>query len=150
MFLILLLPIILLISLPLLKLRFGEHLNQIGIQVGEEIWTPLTKIYYPSPGFDLVLLAKHDEMITGFRLFRSEFFTIPFHHPPVGHRLLHVDGDQTKEYPYMPGTPSRIKKGSYVLYQQQKRGFGVKLKEIAMSGDWPMILSSEANGGSTD
>lgn len=150
MFLILLLPALLLLALPLLKLRFGDHLNKVGIQVGEEIWTPLTKIYYPSAGFDLVLLAKHDEMITGFRLFHSEFFTIPFHHPPVGHRLLHVDGDEAKEYPYMPGTPSRIRRGSYVLYQQQKRGLGVRLKEIAMSGEWPMVLSPESNSSPSD
>jgi hypothetical protein len=138
MILIVLIPILILLTLPLIKIKYPNLLNHVGIQIGHDIITPLTKIYYRHSGFDFVIMTKHDHKINGYRLLHSEYFEIPFHHPQVGFKLYHMDGEEKKEYPYMPGTPSRIRKGNYVLYKQIKAGLGIKLKEIAVSEEWPI------------
>jgi len=123
----------------ILRIRFFDRLNFIGIQICDHIYTPVTTLQRPSNNWiDFVFLGVHHQHIHAYTVLHQDYFTIQLHHVPVGQKLIHLVDGQKKDPPYMRGTPFQLKKGKLVLYKRVRKGFGFILEEVATSPEWPI------------
>jgi hypothetical protein len=116
-----------------------DHLNCIGLQLGNHIYTPVTTIQHPTENWiDLIFLRTHQKHLHGYSFFHHQYFAIEMHHVPVGHKLIYHYNNQNHDLPYMKGTPFRVKNGQLILYKRRRKGIGFILEKVAKSTSWPI------------
>jgi hypothetical protein len=122
-----------------LSTYFYDSLNFFGITTTTHIYTPVATIqHFSTHCFDIVLMSQHHNHVHAYSLLYGDYFTIQLHHVPVGHKLVYLHNNQTKDLPYMSGTPFHVTDGQLVLCQRKRKRFGFGLDVIATSQTWPI------------
>ena len=96
--------------------RLRDKLYYIGIQIGNNIYTPVCDIHTEFKYFDMIVMVKEKNNIHGYRIFNREYFNISLKYIPVGHHLVYKHNNKNKEHLYLEGTPFKINKGELILY----------------------------------
>lgn len=139
---ILIIGLVLLRSSRLLQIWFHDELNSIGLQIGDQIYTPLSLIQYPQGYyFDLVLLGHHQNHLHGYQILRQHYIEIPLYHVPVGHKLTYFYEGKEQEIPYLRGTPFQLRRGELVLHRKKRKGLSFIHEEVARGTKWPLHQS---------
>lgn len=125
----------------LLRIYFQSSLYKIGLQIGNNIYTPVCDVHSDFRWFDIVLIKKAPEYLHIHRILHREKHYIPLFYVPVGKNLVYKIDDEISEHLYLEGTPFTVSKGELILYKREnvgRMGF-TKYVEIAKSNQWPIV-----------
>lgn len=126
-------------SSSLLSNFFESSLNTIGLQLGDQIYTPVSRIQCPAgDSLDLVLLGHRPGRIHGYRILHHHYFELPLHYVPIGHTLIYLDRGEEKPVPYLTGSPFQLDRGELILRRKRRKGLGFVEEEVARGTTWPL------------
>ena len=129
----------------LLRIYFQSSLYKIGIQLGNNIYTPVCDVHSEFRWFDIVLIEKNPSHLHIHRVLHREKFHLPLLYIPVGKTLLYKINGIPSEHMYLEGTPFTLSKGELTLYRRESTGRMGSFRniEIARSIQWPIIIDEE-------
>lgn len=129
----------------LLRIYFQSSLYKIGIQLGNNIYTPVCDVHSEFRWFDIVLIKKNPSHVHIHRILHGEEFHLPLSYVPVGKTLLYKINGVPSEHMYLEGTPFILSKGELTLYRRENSGRmgSFRTVEIARSIQWPIIINEE-------
>ena len=120
-----------------LRIYLQSKLYFIGIQINNNIYTPVCDIYSDNSCFDIVYIKKHQSHICCYNILRNQSYKILLSYVPPNYRLEHRINDEVQQHIYLEGTPFNVTEGKLILFEKKRKGLGFIFQKHSESTSWP-------------